>query len=41
VGTDFIKAGSSICFAQCLVTADGEACARASATFKIIKVKPV
>lgn len=33
--TDFVKIGGSICFAQCFVTADGEACARANATFKI------
>ncbi|HEX7881472.1 MAG TPA: PaaI family thioesterase [Afipia sp.] len=33
--TDFIKIGGSICFAQCFVTADGEPCARANATFKI------
>lgn len=33
--TNFIKLGGSICFAQCMVTADGEPCARANATFKI------
>ncbi|CAN5438576.1 PaaI family thioesterase [soil metagenome] len=33
--TDFVKIGGSICFAQCFVTADGEPCARANATFKI------
>ena len=41
VETDFVKLGGSICFAQCLVTADGEPCARANATFKIVKAKPV
>ena len=39
VETNFVKLGGSICFAQCLVTADGEPCARASATFKVVKVK--
>lgn len=37
--TNFIKLGGSICFAQCLVTADGEPCARANATFKIMRKK--
>lgn len=40
VETNFVKAGGSICFAQSLVTADGVPCARASATFKIMKPKP-
>lgn len=40
VETNFVKAGGSICFAQSLVTADGLPCARANATFKILKVKP-
>jgi uncharacterized protein (TIGR00369 family) len=40
VTTNFVKLGGSICFAQCLVTADGEPCARASATFKVVKAKP-
>ncbi len=39
VETNFVKLGGSVCFAQCLVTADGEPCARASATFKIVKPK--
>ena len=39
VDTDFVKLGGSICFAQCLVTADGEACARGNATFKVVKAK--
>lgn len=37
--TNFIKTGGSICFAACLVTADGQPIARASASFKIIKPK--
>ena len=39
VNTNFVKIGGSICFAQCLITADGEPCARASATFKVAKPK--
>lgn len=39
VETDFVKLGGSICFAQCFVTADGVPCARANATFKILKKK--
>lgn len=30
-----VKAGSSLCFAQAIVTADGRRCARANATFKV------
>ena len=41
VTTNFVKLGGSICFAQCLVTADGQPCARASASFKVVKPKPV
>lgn len=37
VDTNFVKAGGSICFAQCLVTADGTPCARGNATFKVLK----
>lgn len=40
VTTNFVKLGGSVCFAQCIVTADGEPCARANATFKIVKAKP-
>jgi uncharacterized protein (TIGR00369 family) len=36
VDTAFVKAGGTICFAQCLVTADGAPCARANATFRVI-----
>jgi acyl-coenzyme A thioesterase PaaI-like protein len=30
-----IRAGGSLCFASALITADGEVCARANATFKV------
>ena len=39
VETNFVKVGGSICFAQSLITADGEPCARANATFKILRQK--
>ena len=39
VETNFTKIGGSICFAQSLITADGDPCARANATFKVIKPK--
>jgi uncharacterized protein (TIGR00369 family) len=32
-----IKLGRSLCFVQCLITADGAICARANATFSIVK----
>lgn len=31
-----VKRGRGLCFAQALVTADGEPCARANATFKVV-----
>jgi uncharacterized protein (TIGR00369 family) len=37
VETDVIKTGSTICFAQCVVKADGVSIARASATFRVVK----
>jgi uncharacterized protein (TIGR00369 family) len=37
IETDVIRAGGSLCFAQCLVTADGVNCARANATFKVVR----
>jgi uncharacterized protein (TIGR00369 family) len=40
VDTNFVKAGRSIAFAQCLVNADGEPCARGNATFKVLPAKP-
>jgi uncharacterized protein (TIGR00369 family) len=39
VETDVIKTGSTLCFAQCLVTADGVPSARASATFRVAPKK--
>jgi len=36
VETIVVKRGRSLCFAQALVTADGEPCARANATFKVL-----
>jgi acyl-coenzyme A thioesterase PaaI-like protein len=39
VETDVIKTGSTICFAQCLVKADGVAIARANGTFRVVKKK--
>ena len=35
--TSFVKIGKSICFAQCFVTADGKPCARANATFSVVR----
>ena len=35
VETDVIKTGSTICFAQCLIKADGAIIARANATFRV------
>src|SRR4051794_2913358 len=37
VETDVIKTGKTICFAQCIVTADGAPIARANATFRVVK----
>lgn len=37
IDTNFVKVGGSICFAQCLVTADGVPCARGNATFKALR----
>jgi acyl-coenzyme A thioesterase PaaI-like protein len=39
VETDVIKTGSTICFAQCFVKADGAVIARANATFRVVKKK--
>jgi acyl-coenzyme A thioesterase PaaI-like protein len=39
IDTNFIKTGSSICFAQCLVSVDRIPCARANATFKVLRQK--
>jgi acyl-coenzyme A thioesterase PaaI-like protein len=34
--THFVKTGGSLCFASCLVHADGQPIARANATFKVL-----
>jgi uncharacterized protein (TIGR00369 family) len=39
VETDVIKTGSTICFAQCLVTADDATIARANGTFRVVAKK--
>jgi uncharacterized protein (TIGR00369 family) len=39
VETDVIKTGSTICFAQCFVKADGVVIARGNATFRVVKKK--
>lgn len=35
--TIFVKPGSTLCFAQAFITADGEPCARANAVFRLVK----
>ena len=37
--TDVIKTGSTLCFAQCFVKADGVVIARADATFRVVTKK--
>ena len=37
VESDVIKTGSTLCFAQCLVKADGVVIARANGTFRVVK----
>lgn len=39
VESEVIRTGSTICFAQCLVKADGAVVARANATFRVVKAK--
>ena len=34
--TGFVKPGSTLCFAQAFVTADGQPCARADAVFRVV-----
>ena len=34
--TVFVKPGSTLCFAQCFVTAEGQPCARANAVFRVV-----
>ncbi|MDX5365387.1 MAG: thioesterase, partial [Alphaproteobacteria bacterium] len=36
---EVVKAGGTLAFAQCLVTADGKVCARANATFSVLKAR--
>jgi len=40
VESEVIRAGGTLCFAQCLVTADGLTCARANGTFNVLRTKP-
>ncbi|HEX5380398.1 MAG TPA: PaaI family thioesterase [Phenylobacterium sp.] len=35
--TIFVKPGSTLCFAQAFVTADGAPCARANAVFRVVR----
>jgi acyl-coenzyme A thioesterase PaaI-like protein len=37
VETDVIRTGATLCFAQCLVSADGATIARANGTFRVVK----
>ena len=37
VESDVIKTGKTLCFAQCLVKADGEVIARGNASFRVVK----
>lgn len=39
IESDVIKTGKTICFAQCLVKADGAVIARASGTFRVVPKK--
>ena len=39
VETDVVKTGSTLCFAQCIVKADGIVIARANATFRVVTKK--
>jgi acyl-coenzyme A thioesterase PaaI-like protein len=34
--SDVVKAGRSLCFVECKITADGQLCARGTATFKVV-----
>lgn len=40
IDTGFVKTGGTLCFAQCFVTADGTACARADAVFRVLSTTP-
>jgi uncharacterized protein (TIGR00369 family) len=35
--TGFVRPGSTLSFAQCFVTADGQPCARANAVFRVVR----
>ena len=35
--TVFVKPGSTLCFAQAFVTADGQPCAKANAVFRVVR----
>ena len=37
VESEVIRTGATLCFAQCLVTADGLRIARANGTFRVVK----
>ena len=39
VESEVIRTGATLCFAQCLVTADGSAIARANGTFRVLPKK--
>ena len=38
--TVFVKPGTTLCFAQALVSADGKPCARANAVFRVVGRQP-
>ncbi|ACG78350.1 putative phenylacetic acid degradation-related protein [Phenylobacterium zucineum HLK1] len=38
--TVFVRPGSTLCFAQAFVTADGRPCARANAVFRVVRRTP-
>lgn len=38
--TVFVRPGSTLCFAQAFVTADGQPCARANAVFRVVRKAP-
>lgn len=40
VAPEVVRAGGTLAFAQCLVTADGKPCARANATFSLLRSRP-
>jgi uncharacterized protein (TIGR00369 family) len=39
VETEIVKLGKTLCFAQCMVTADGTKVARANGTFSVVRKK--